>query len=40
MIPAQWRKGLLRLCFVVAVPWALWFGYAAYEAHRVPGAWG
>jgi hypothetical protein len=31
----QWRKGLLRLYIVVAVPWTLWFGYAAYEANRV-----
>ena len=31
----QWRRGLLRLYFVLAVPWALWFGYVTYEDHRV-----
>jgi hypothetical protein len=25
----------LRLYLVLAVPWAVWFGYAAYEAHTV-----
>ncbi|MET4487666.1 hypothetical protein [Bradyrhizobium sp. LA7.1] len=31
----QWRSGLLRLYAVIAVPWVLWFGYGAYEAHGV-----
>jgi hypothetical protein len=31
----QWRKGLLRLYVVLAVPWALWFGYAVFQDDRV-----
>lgn len=32
---AGWCKGLLRLYVVLALPWVVWFGYAAYQDHRV-----
>ena len=33
MTLGQWKTGLLRLYIILAVPWAIWFGYAAYQAH-------
>lgn len=33
-LPMHQRRGLLRLYFLVAVPWAAWFGYESFNGIR------
>lgn len=35
LLPDHWRKGLMRLYLVLTIPWAITFGYLAYDAQRV-----
>lgn len=32
---ARWRTGILRVYFLIAVPWIAAFGYQAYDSGRI-----